>query len=78
MSQNILGWVTFQMLFLLFIGSESLGEGGGGIVNVCTPRQAWCFSEEVRRLARCGAMDSQPTQTCADNQNKHVAKQFWA
>lgn len=36
------------------------------------------YVKKKRSESRCGAMKPQPTQTYADNQNKHTAKLFCA
>lgn len=78
MSHNVLGWVTFKMLFLLFIGSERLAVEGDHWQMHIHPDKPGVFYVEMNRQPRCGAMKSQPTQTYADNQNKHIAKLFCA
>lgn len=58
------------------MGGWGLEVGGG--CECIYAQTGWCFAVQMNRLASCGAMKSQPTQTCADNQNKHVAKVCWA
>lgn len=63
------------MLFLL-LGLKGGGEGEW--LTNAHPDKPSVLHAKMNRQHRCGAMKPQPTQTYADNQNKHIAKLFCA
>lgn len=78
MSHNGLGWVAFQMLFLL-LGLKGRGKKKNWQMCIHPEKPTTVFHVRYvkkNRERRCGAMKPQPTQTYTDKQNKHAAKLF--
>lgn len=51
--------------------------GGGQVRDKCIYKLSLLYAK-MNRPHRCGALEPQPTQTCAGNKNKHIAKLFCA